>query len=106
MKPTKLIWFVLMMAVASYCWLSVPSVQPTRINNVDTPDNSQQTFLLGPTTSTITGILTDPEFRAVIRALEQRADGHKLAPPKVTTRRSSRHRNIYDGEFTFVLTNK
>jgi len=38
-----------------------------------------------PALGTITGILTDPQFRVVIRALEQRSGVDMLAAPKVTT---------------------
>jgi general secretion pathway protein D len=38
-----------------------------------------------PTVGTITGILTDPNFRVVIRALEQRTGFESLAEPEVTT---------------------
>lgn len=38
-----------------------------------------------PTVGTITGILTDPQFRVVIRAIEQRSGADLLSAPKVTT---------------------
>src|SRR5207248_9910970 len=38
-----------------------------------------------PAVATFTGILTDPQFRVVIRALEQRDGADLLAAPKVTT---------------------
>ena len=38
-----------------------------------------------PTVATITGILTDPNFRVVIHALEQRSGTENLAEPEVTT---------------------
>ncbi len=38
-----------------------------------------------PTVATITGILTDPNFRVVIHALEQRSGFENLAEPEVTT---------------------
>jgi general secretion pathway protein D len=38
-----------------------------------------------PALGTITGILTDPNFRVVIHALEQRAGSEELAAPEVTT---------------------
>jgi len=39
----------------------------------------------GPALATITGILTDPQFRVVIRAIEQRDGSDVLAAPKVIT---------------------
>ena len=38
-----------------------------------------------PAVATFTGILTDPQFRVVLRALEQREGADLLAAPKVTT---------------------
>jgi hypothetical protein len=38
-----------------------------------------------PTVGTITGIMTDPQFRVVINALEQRSGTDVLSAPKVTT---------------------
>jgi general secretion pathway protein D len=38
-----------------------------------------------PAVATVTGILTDPQFRVVIRALEQRSGADILSAPKVTT---------------------
>lgn len=38
-----------------------------------------------PAVGTLTGILTDPQFRVVIRALEQRQGVNLLSAPKVTT---------------------
>jgi general secretion pathway protein D len=38
-----------------------------------------------PTVATITGILTDPNFRVVIHALEERTGTEMLAEPEVTT---------------------
>jgi Flp pilus assembly secretin CpaC len=38
-----------------------------------------------PTLGTMTGILTDPNFRVVIHALEQRTGTESLAEPEATT---------------------
>jgi tetratricopeptide (TPR) repeat protein len=38
-----------------------------------------------PTLATFTGILTDPNFRVVLHALEERAGAEELAEPEVTT---------------------
>ncbi len=38
-----------------------------------------------PALGTVTGILTDPQFRAVIRAIDQRTGADVLSAPKVTT---------------------
>jgi len=39
----------------------------------------------GPALATITGIMTNPNFRVVLHALEQRAGSEELASPEVTT---------------------
>ncbi|HTB85325.1 MAG TPA: hypothetical protein VK742_16885 [Candidatus Sulfotelmatobacter sp.] len=39
----------------------------------------------GPAVATITGILTDPNFRVVLHALEQRTGSENLGEPEVTT---------------------
>lgn len=110
MEPKRVIWVVLLMAAALFCWLSVPSFRPTPVCRVDTSANSQHKFLLGTTVSgatnsTITGILTDPQFRVVIRALEQRGSPDVLAAPKATTR-PGRAINRIDFVKTIVFTNK
>jgi type II secretory pathway component GspD/PulD (secretin) len=38
-----------------------------------------------PTLATITGIMTDPNFRVALRALEQRSGVENLGEPEVTT---------------------
>jgi general secretion pathway protein D len=38
-----------------------------------------------PAVATISGILTDPQFRVVIRALEQREGVDLLSAPRITT---------------------
>jgi len=43
------------------------------------------TDLASPAIATFTGILTDPQFRVVLHALEQRDGADLLASPKVTT---------------------
>ncbi|MDX1952138.1 MAG: hypothetical protein SFY81_08120 [Verrucomicrobiota bacterium] len=60
----------------------VPS-QPTRL----TSDQLLTTGLRqsAPEVATLTGILTDPQFRVVIRALEQRGGVDLLSAPRVTT---------------------
>jgi general secretion pathway protein D len=56
-----------------------------------------------PAVATITGILTDPQFRVVIRALEQRSGVDFLAAPKVTTV-SGRQAQIQTVEIQQIVT--
>ncbi len=77
-----------------------PGAPPDAINPAGTvipPQSSDQNLTSGlrnqaqgggqtvPAVATITGILTDPQFRVVIRALEQRSGADLLAAPRVTT---------------------
>jgi general secretion pathway protein D len=56
-----------------------------------------------PSVATFTGILTDPQFRVVIRALEQRSGSDLLASPKVTTL-SGRQTQISAVEVRSIVT--
>ncbi len=56
-----------------------------------------------PTLATITGILTDPQFRVAIRALEQRQGVDLLSAPKVTTL-SSRQAQIKIVDVRYIVT--
>ncbi len=111
MKRTTAIWVVLLMVAAWCCWLPLPSAQTPRIRDVDKADNSQHIYLLGsttstiPSTATITGILTDPQFRVVIRALEQRGGNDLLAAPKVTTLPSRSINRVFFDK-TLFITNR
>jgi general secretion pathway protein D len=58
-----------------------------------------------PALGTITGILTDPQFRLVIRALEQRTGADLLAAPRVTTL-SGRQAQIQITELRNIVANQ
>jgi type II secretory pathway component GspD/PulD (secretin) len=59
---------------------------PTTITGLDTdPGAAPRLLKPGGRPATVTGILTDPQFRVVIRALEQRANNHLIAMPRITT---------------------
>ena len=68
----------------------VPFPGPTIANGI-LPSSTDQQITSGlnnsglPTLATITGILTDPNFRVVLRAFEQRMGTEELAEPEVTT---------------------
>jgi general secretion pathway protein D len=73
----------------------VPFPGPTGANAVPSSGSDQQIFGAAagnapananlPTLATITGILTNPNFRVVLHALEQRSGFEELAEPEVTT---------------------
>ncbi len=65
----------------------VPSVFPAGTDNILTSGlrNQDATQAAIPAVGTVTGILTDPQFRVVIRALEQREGVDLLSSPRLTT---------------------
>jgi len=56
-----------------------------------------------PAVATLTGILTDPQFRLVIRAMEQRQGVDLLSAPKITTL-SSRQAQIKIVDVRYIVT--
>jgi general secretion pathway protein D len=56
-----------------------------------------------PTLGTITGIMTDPQFRVAINAIEQRTGSDLLAAPKVTTE-SGRQAHIAAQDLVTIVT--
>jgi general secretion pathway protein D len=76
---------------------TVPFPGPTGANQLPSSGSDQQIFGPNgavpnapananlPTLATITGILTNPNFRVVLHALEQRSGFEELAEPEVTT---------------------
>src|SRR5205823_4888049 len=56
-----------------------------------------------PAIATYTGILTDPQFRVVIKALEQRQGVDLLSAPKITTL-SSRQAQIKVVDVKYIVT--
>jgi type II secretory pathway component GspD/PulD (secretin)/tetratricopeptide (TPR) repeat protein len=73
------------------------------------PGDAQQLITSGlrnpanaPAIASITGILTDPQFRVVVRALEQRQGVNVMAAPKVTTM-SGRQAQIKAVEIRYIV---
>jgi general secretion pathway protein D len=56
-----------------------------------------------PTVGTITGIMTDPQFRVAIQAIEQRTGTDLLSAPKVTTL-SGRQTHIAAQDLQYIVT--
>ncbi len=56
-----------------------------------------------PAVATVTGILTDPQFRVVVRALEQRGASDLLSAPEVTTM-SGRQAQIKVVDIQYIVT--
>ena len=56
-----------------------------------------------PTVGTLTGIMTDPQFRVAINAIEQRTGNDLLAAPRVTTL-SGRQTHIDASDLQYIVT--
>ena len=62
---------------------TINAIAPGASDNLIT--SGLRNSLNAPALATVTGILTDPQFRVVIKALEQRQGVEVLVAPKVTT---------------------
>ncbi len=84
-----------------------PGPDPSGLNQIapSATDNLLTSGLRNnaPALGTLTGILTDPQFRFVVRALEQRGGINVLNAPEVTTV-SSRQTQIKAVDVKFVVT--
>lgn len=73
------------------------------------PSSASDNLLTGglrnsaPALGTLTGILTDPQFRVVVRALEQRQGVNLMSAPKVTTL-SARQAQVKAVRVRYVIT--
>ena len=71
---------------------------------------SHRTLVASTSRATVVGILSDPNFRVALHALEQRTGVETLVEPEVVTREgfSAGHlnRSYYDQRFTFTVTNR
>lgn len=70
------------------------------LRNTYTAGNSTGTI---PTVATITGILTDPQFRVAIQAIQQRTGSDLLSAPKITTL-SGRQTHIAAQDLQYIVT--
>ena len=79
--------------------VGVDAISPSATDNILTSGLRNSAPALG----TLTGILTDPQFRVVIRALEQRKGVDLISAPKVTTL-SSRQAQIKAVDVRYIVT--
>jgi len=70
------------------------------LRNTYTSGNSTGSI---PTVATISGILTDPQFRVAIQAIQQRTGSDLLSAPKVTTL-SGRQTHIAAQDLQYIVT--
>jgi general secretion pathway protein D len=80
----------------------------TTLDNIVKPSASDQLLTAGlrntaPAVATLTGILTEPQFRAVVRALEQRQGIEVISAPEVTTV-SGRHAQLRVQDIQRIVT--
>ena len=82
-----------------------PYANPSTVIGSKSTDGLLTSGLRNPSTSlfTLTGILTDPQFRLVIKALQQRQGAELLAQPEVTTT-SGRQAQMKAAEVQSVIT--
>jgi hypothetical protein len=107
MKPSRIILVAILLVAILCCWQSVLSLRHAHSQTVHRLIIVQHSLSLPPSRATVTGILADPNFRAVLHALEQRTRTEKLAEPEVVTRHEwAGNRSFYDERFTFVITNR
>jgi hypothetical protein len=114
MKLKRIVWVMLLIAALLSCWLFVHSVRDTPVKVADTRSirlipltaktDVHAHFAAASKSGTVTGILSDPKFREVIRALEQRGGNEILKAPKVATARQDPR--IINRSETFIITNK
>jgi len=87
---------------------TVPFPGPTTANEI-LPSSTDQQITSGlnnsalPAIATLTGILTNPNFRVVLHALEQRSGTEELAAPEVTTT-SGRQTEMRATEIQYIIT--
>ena len=105
MKPPRFIWVVLLVVAIVGCLLSAPPARVARIRIVDVPALPKSSLNQSSPASSL-GVLADPKFQVVLRALQQRQGYERLSEPEVvTTTTSGRAVNrMFDYErFTFCI---
>ena len=112
MKPSKEFLGALIVIGVFFGWLAVRPlpVEPVRHHSlVHLPrSNVDAGGAALPTVTTVTGIVTDPQFKVALRALRQRSGVETLAEPEVVTKSdwNAVNRMYYNERFTFVLANR
>lgn len=113
MKPSRFIWYALLV-VAFLCWWQlVISIQQSNVRVNGTPAVSHMpaiehdTHAISNRPLIESGILSNPNFQNVLHALQQRADATELAEPHVTTAVYSGagaiNRSYYNQTFTLPI---
>jgi len=96
------------MAIVLCCRFALFEIQPTH-GRTDMQHESKAALSGSPSSVAVTGILSNPNFRLVLRALEQRNGVKELAEPevtKVTCSFGSVNRSFYNETFTLPVTKK
>jgi len=108
MKPSRIILVAILLIAILDCWLSVFLLQRERVRVANKRIIFHPSLAAAPTYATVTGILSDTNFRVALHALEQRTGVETLAEPEVVVTSSSHavNRMHYDQRFTFYITNR
>jgi len=110
MKPSRTVLVVILLAAILCCWQSSVSLRQSRSQVVQSRVVSHRSLVVSTGRVTVVGILSDPNFRVALHALEQRTGVETLAEPEVVTRQGllagHLNRSYYDQRFTFTVTNR
>jgi len=103
MKPPRFIWIVLLAVAIVGCLLSAPPARVARIRVINVPALSKSSLNVS-NPAPIMGILTNPNFQVVLRALQQRQGYERLSEPEVVTTSGRAVKRMFDYErFTFYI---
>ena len=111
MKPSKGFLSALLATGMIAGWLAVHTVPVETVRHpapVHVPRrNVPLDEAASPTVTTVTGVLSNPQFKIALRALRQRGGVDTLAEPEVVTKHDWRevNRMYYDQTITFDLPN-
>jgi hypothetical protein len=81
MKLPRFVWIILLMLAALCCWLSIPPAPVPGIRIVKVSNFSLRRYQDASTTA-VAGVFVNPEFRAALRAIEQRTKVETLDEPE------------------------
>jgi len=104
MKPPRFIWVVLLVVAIVGCLLSAPPARVARIRVIDVPALPKSSLNQSSPASSL-GVLADPKFQVVLRALQQRQGFERLSEPEVVVTSGGHAVNrMFDYErFTFCI---
>jgi hypothetical protein len=111
MKLPRFVWTIFLMLVALCCWLSIPRTPVPGMRIVKVSSILLRNFQDASATA-VTGVYVNPQFRAALHALEQRAKVEALDEPEAVVVVGSGFDSGYvnriysDEKLTFTVTNR